>query len=180
MKSRGGLILQSNAISAADGHGTKATDEDHIATVSDVRERVQARLRAWRGGGVPSTGRDVDHQGRAAMDVDGRPPYGSIAEDRTMEVDEVVDIALACLGALTPPESMGAGSPPGPAAPATLTVRQQAVLRLVSEGLSNKRIARSLNITVPTVKNHLCSAMSKLNAENRTHAAVLAGQMRLL
>ncbi len=173
MKSRVGLTLQSNAISATDGHGTKATDEDHTVTVSDVRERVQARLRAWRGGGVPSAGRD-------AVEVDGRLPHGSIAEDRTMEVDEVVDIALACLGALTPPESMGVGSPPGPAAPAMLTVRQQAVLRLVSEGLSNKQIARSLNITVPTVKNHLCSAVSKLNAENRTHAAVLAAQMRLL
>ena len=85
-----------------------------------------------------------------------------------------------CPAALTPPESMGAGRPHGPATPATLTVRQQAVLRLVSEGLSNKRIARALNITVPTVKNHLCSAMNKLNAENRTHAAVLAAQMRLL
>jgi NarL family two-component system response regulator LiaR len=62
----------------------------------------------------------------------------------------------------------------------TLTARQQAVLRLVAQGLSNKQIAQSLNITVPTVKTHLFWAMEKLRAENRTQAAVLASQGRLL
>ena len=63
---------------------------------------------------------------------------------------------------------------------AFLSNRQQAILRLVAEGLSNKQIAASLGIGERTVKTHLTSAMNNLGVGNRAHAAVAAVQRGLL
>lgn len=51
-----------------------------------------------------------------------------------------------------------------------LTPREQEVLELVSQGLSNKLIARRLTISEHTVKFHLSSLSTKLGASSRTDA----------
>jgi len=51
-----------------------------------------------------------------------------------------------------------------------LTNREREVLRLLAEGLGNKEIAWRLSITEHTVKFHVSSLMSKLNAGSRTEA----------
>jgi DNA-binding NarL/FixJ family response regulator len=56
----------------------------------------------------------------------------------------------------------------GPEEP--LTPREQEVLELVSQGLSNKLIARRLTISEHTVKFHLSSLSAKLGASTRTEA----------
>jgi DNA-binding NarL/FixJ family response regulator len=53
-------------------------------------------------------------------------------------------------------------------------------MQLVARGLQTKQIARDLCRSERTVKTHLNAVMSKLGAENRTHAAVLATRMGLL
>ena len=53
-------------------------------------------------------------------------------------------------------------------------------MRFVSEGLPNKQIATALSIGERTVKSHVASAMNKLGADNRAHAAVAAIQRGLL
>ena len=60
-----------------------------------------------------------------------------------------------------------------------LTPRQQDVLRLVVRGLSNKEIARELDIREPTVKLHVKKLYRKINAHNRTQAAMIAKQQGL-
>ena len=55
-----------------------------------------------------------------------------------------------------------------------ITQRERAVLSLVAEGNSNKRIATHLGICERTVKSHLTSIMTKLRAFDRTHAVVTA------
>jgi len=55
-----------------------------------------------------------------------------------------------------------------------LTSRENEVLRLLAKGLCNKAIARDLDIAVGTVKVHVKSIMSKLNAGTRTEAASIA------
>ena len=54
---------------------------------------------------------------------------------------------------------------------AALSVRELEVLRLVSDGLSNKEIGVTLSITEGTVKNHVHNALTKLGMDNRIQAA---------
>ncbi len=53
-----------------------------------------------------------------------------------------------------------------------LSGREREVLKLVTEGLSNKEIAQSLGISPSTVKNHLRNIMEKLHVRNRVEAAI--------
>jgi two-component system NarL family response regulator len=55
-----------------------------------------------------------------------------------------------------------------------LTTRESEVLKLVFEGLANKEIAYRLGVADNTIKNHINSLMTKLGADDRTHAVHLA------
>lgn len=55
-----------------------------------------------------------------------------------------------------------------------LTARELEVLKLITEGLFNKEIAYKLNISERTVKNHVSNIFKKINASDRTQAAVFA------
>jgi DNA-binding NarL/FixJ family response regulator len=55
-----------------------------------------------------------------------------------------------------------------------LTDRERDVLRLVADGLSNDQIGGRLFISPETVRAHVRSATSKLDADNRTHAVASA------
>src|SRR5712671_4435709 len=55
-----------------------------------------------------------------------------------------------------------------------LTDRERQIMRLVSEGLSNKEIGRRLNISDGTIKQHLHHIYQKLEISNRTVLAALA------
>jgi DNA-binding NarL/FixJ family response regulator len=55
-----------------------------------------------------------------------------------------------------------------------LSVREIDVLQQVAQGRSNKIIASHLDVTENTVKNHLKSILAKLNANDRTHAVMIA------
>ena len=57
---------------------------------------------------------------------------------------------------------------------AVLTDRERQIMRLVSEGLSNKAIGRRLNIADGTIKQHLHHIYQKLEINNRTVLAALA------
>ena len=54
-----------------------------------------------------------------------------------------------------------------------LTPAEVAVLRLIAEGNANKQIASHLSITEETVKGRVKSILSKLRANDRTHAAMI-------
>ena len=55
----------------------------------------------------------------------------------------------------------------------TLTEREMEVLFVLNQGKTNPEIAEALNISIHTAKAHILSIINKLNARNRTHAAVL-------
>lgn len=55
-----------------------------------------------------------------------------------------------------------------------LTERELSVLRAIAKGCSNKIVAADLNISEHTIKNHVQSILSKLAANDRTHAVTIA------
>jgi DNA-binding NarL/FixJ family response regulator len=55
-----------------------------------------------------------------------------------------------------------------------LTEREIEVLRQVAAGNANKRVADLLGISEETVKGHLRNILSKLDANDRTHAVTIA------
>jgi DNA-binding NarL/FixJ family response regulator len=55
-----------------------------------------------------------------------------------------------------------------------LTARELDVLRLIAAGNANKEIAAQLSITEETVKSHVIKILSKLTANDRTHAVTIA------
>ena len=55
----------------------------------------------------------------------------------------------------------------------TLTPAEIAVLRLIADGNANKQIADHLRITEDTVKGRVKSILAKLDANDRTHAAII-------
>ena len=57
---------------------------------------------------------------------------------------------------------------------APLTRREQQVLELLVDGLTNREIAARLVVEPDTVKDHVQSIIKKLGASDRTHAAVIA------
>ena len=57
---------------------------------------------------------------------------------------------------------------------AALTQREHEILDLIAEGLSNKLIARALDISPGTVKVHVKNVLRKLNLNSRVEAAVWA------
>jgi len=65
------------------------------------------------------------------------------------------------------------GSTQGPAA--TLTKREREIRLLIGAGLSNKEIARQLDIGVATTKSHVHNLLSKMNVQRRGQAAAQLG-----
>lgn len=62
----------------------------------------------------------------------------------------------------------------------SLSPRESEVLQLIASGLSNKEIARALDIGEPTVKSHITTLMCKLGVKRRSEAAALALELGLV
>lgn len=84
-------------------------------------------------------------------------------------------------GTYVPPlKPRGEAPAAAPAAPSAawaelpLTPRQKGVLDLLVRGLSNKEIARELNVSVETVKDHVAAVLKALGVSSRTQAVVAA------
>ncbi len=60
-----------------------------------------------------------------------------------------------------------------------LTKRELQVLKGLTEGKANKEIARDLDLQEPTVKLHIKTLYRKINASNRTQAALIAREAGL-
>ena len=73
--------------------------------------------------------------------------------------------------------NMGPGAAP---TQATLTKTEIKVMDLLGKGMSNKELAKALDCSVKTVKNHLNSAFHKLGVSSRTEAVVKAIEKGLI
>ena len=70
-------------------------------------------------------------------------------------------------------------APAEPEPQALLTPREVEVLSAIGEGLTNKSIARRLDISLHTVKFHVESIFRKLGARTRTEALARAAERRV-
>jgi LuxR family transcriptional regulator, maltose regulon positive regulatory protein len=61
-----------------------------------------------------------------------------------------------------------------------LSRRETGILKLIAQGLSNKEIARTLDIGPETVKSHLKSVFTKLGVERRAQAVSRAQTLGLV
>jgi ATP/maltotriose-dependent transcriptional regulator MalT len=61
-----------------------------------------------------------------------------------------------------------------------LTDREEQVLKLMADGLTNKNISRSLSISEATVENHIHHIYIKLRVSNRAQAVAHAFQMLIV
>jgi LuxR family maltose regulon positive regulatory protein len=69
---------------------------------------------------------------------------------------------------------------PKPEVPALLTAKEASVLDLLAQGMSNKEIARAIDVGHETVKWHLKNLFGKLNAGSRRHAVDRARTLGLI
>jgi DNA-binding NarL/FixJ family response regulator len=61
-----------------------------------------------------------------------------------------------------------------------LTAREIEVLELLATGLSNKLIARQMNLTIGTIKSHVGAIFDKLGSSSRTQAVIVAASRGLV
>ena len=90
-----------------------------------------------------------------------------IEQSFTLFSDEVVSIRAKSSGAMS-------------AADISLSIRERMIVRLMGDGLSNKRIARHLSIAPETVKSHAKSIFLKLTVQTRAHAVYRAATLGLI
>jgi DNA-binding NarL/FixJ family response regulator len=84
--------------------------------------------------------------------------------------------SIACGFRLLPRHASFAPGATARAAAASLSTRERELLELVASGLTNKSIARRLDLSINTVKYHLASIFAKLDARTRAEAVSAAAR----
>ncbi|HSF94793.1 MAG TPA: response regulator transcription factor [Thermohalobaculum sp.] len=127
-----------------------------MLTVSEAEEVVMDALRAGATGYILK-GISADELTNTLREIAAGRPYVSPA------------LAARLLAALRAPKEAKPRD-----ALRQLNHREANILRLVSQGLSNKEVARALDLQEKTVKHYMTGILQKLNARNRVEATVIA------
>jgi two-component system, NarL family, nitrate/nitrite response regulator NarL len=108
----------------------------------------------------------------AATGIAGYVPNTASIEDLAALIGQISRGEQACpshiAGSLL--RRVAAGAPAAPSTAPHLTRREQEILALVGEGLSNKDIARRLGISLGTTKSHVHNLLAKLSVPRRAEA----------
>ena len=189
---------------AADGEAAVAAAREHQPDVvlTDVRMpgatgiQITPRLRETGANVLVISGFDLDDYvlGALAAGADGylvktEDPQRILSAVRDVHRGDAVLSAAATravIGALRD-RSVTGGSPASDPRPDTgtgtgtdpmFTGREEDVLALVAQGLSNQQIASRLFVEITTVKSHLSHALMKLQLDSRVQAALWWRQHR--
>lgn len=106
--------------------------------------------------------------------------FGAVAVlSKTMPIEKLKGAVVSAINGNLAPAYTGANGLTGSSEIPTLTPRQEQVLRCICEGLSNKQIARQLELTEATVKMHLKMLYAKLGVNSRTQAILVSKDFNL-
>jgi DNA-binding NarL/FixJ family response regulator len=180
---------------------------DRVDSIDDLQEDLREEQYDLIFLGVLPLGSDYAAAVRSVKELVGRTPVAALALVDTPSVVRgaigagasgfvpttssprvilhAVELMLSG-GVYLPPSVLGTGSSetrPREALEANsvrLTRRQEAVLRELAKGQSNKQIASALGLSEATVKVHIAAIMKSLKAQNRTHAVLTATQVGIL
>jgi two-component system nitrate/nitrite response regulator NarL len=155
MPPNGGLSLLRQL--RADGWGGPVL----ILTVSDAEEDLAAALQAGAKGYLLK-----DMEPEDVVDAVQRAVRGETVVAPAMTL-KLVNLLQAGNAATTKADTLK-----------LLTAREQEILQQLSQGLSNKAIARVLDISHDTVKLHVKHILAKLNLTSRVEAAVFAVEQK--
>ena len=104
------------------------------------------------------------------------PPMTMGSEPATKPEGDTVPSVLRVVGD-EPDDDSGFHTQTVPLAELGLTPRQTEVLALLLKGQPNKLIARELNVSVETVKDHVAAVLRALGVSSRTQAVLAVSQM---
>jgi DNA-binding NarL/FixJ family response regulator len=124
------------------------------AAESELLETIRA-LKRGESRLTPQIARKVMDQFRRLADT--RPP----------------DVPSSLPATSRPSESIGSRATSTPAAE-SLNDKEEKILQLIAEGMSNRQIAQTLFLAEGTVKNYVSRIMEKLHANTRTGLAILS------
>ena len=116
--------------------------------------------------------------GYLLKDVSGRElsqAIRTVAAGGALIEPSVARKVLSEFARLAPPARL-----PDAGLPEPLTEREQQVLALLAQGLTNKEIALRLSLAEGTVKNNITVILQKLGVHDRTQAALRARQLGLV
>jgi two-component system, NarL family, nitrate/nitrite response regulator NarL len=134
-----------------------------MLTVREDQTTVKAALRAGA-------------RGYLAKGVDGPELVGALRRIHAGQSYVTPTLAAQLLAEASP--SRDAAHDPARGHAARLTEREEQIMSLLGEGLSNHAIGQKLGLTENTIKHYMTSLLQKLGAKNRTEAALLARERR--
>ncbi len=137
-------------------------------------DELQSALALVLSGGVyiPQALLGLMHLARAPGAADGNAVLQPMAEAGAVPAQPGADGADGA----APPQSL-ADLPRLSMAALGLTPRQTDVLSLLLKGLPNKLIARELNVSVDTIKDHVAAVLRALGVNSRTLAVLVVSRM---
>jgi DNA-binding NarL/FixJ family response regulator len=157
------------AAAAGDHDGARRRFED----ATDLYARCEAPFE------TASTRIELAHSLLAAGRPDTATAEALVALEVLSDLGAVHEAgrAASLLRELGAPATTGGRSSPGPG---RLTARQQEVLRLVAQGLSDKEIAARLGLSEHTVHRHMANILTRLGVNSRAAAVAHAMQLDVL
>lgn len=162
-----GLLLRGRALARREsGQWLDAfADFEAAAAILDDLPVPYEAARTWREAGLArlARGRRGDRQRGAALLRRARQQFADLGARR----DESATEAILAAAGLADERERG----PGP-----LTVREQEVAQLVTQGLSNREIAEQLFITEKTAAYHVGNILNKLDFNSRAQIAAYMAQ----
>jgi predicted ATPase/DNA-binding CsgD family transcriptional regulator len=167
---KGDRRFLTNAITAiADVLATQGLAEKAVrlyAAATVHREQIGDGIEAWQ--------RSLHEQGMSAVRAALAPDVfdAAWADGSSLPLAAVISETLGEFDSVATAPNVPARADHG--AFAGLTTREQEVLRLLAEGLSDREIGQALFISPRTVGGHVTNLLAKLNVESRTAAAAYA------